>query len=101
MERFNGKAIYQPAGKATEYAKWACNFYVGCSCGCHYCYLKKGRGVKILGGDKPTLKKCFRGEAHALDVFENEMLQNREELQKHGLFFSFTTNPFLNIKKGL
>lgn len=29
-----GKAIYKPAGKAGEYAKYACNFYVGCSNDC-------------------------------------------------------------------
>lgn len=90
-----GKAIYKPAGKAAEYAEWACNFYVGCSNGCTYCYLKKGRGAKILGGNKPTLKKCFKNETHALEVFEKELKANLPELQKHGLFFSFTTDPML------
>jgi DNA repair photolyase len=68
---------------------------VGCSNGCEYCYLKKGRGKAILGGNTPTLKKCFRDEAHALEVFEKELKANLPELQKHGLFFSFTTDPFL------
>lgn len=95
MKNYNGKAIYQPAGRAAEYAKWACNFYVGCSNGCEYCYLKKGRGAKILGGDKPTLKKCFKDEAHALEVFEKELKANLPELQKHGVFFSFSTDPML------
>ena len=72
-KEFKGKAIYNPKGKAAEYSKWACNFYTGCSNGCTYCYLKKGRGSKVLGGDKPTLKKCFKDEAHALEVFEKEM----------------------------
>lgn len=89
------KAIYRPKGKAAEYAKWACNFYVGCSNGCEYCYLKKGRGAKILGGDKSTLKKCFKDETHALEVFEKELMQNLQELQKHGIFFSFSTDPML------
>jgi DNA repair photolyase len=95
MEKFNGKAIYNPSGKAGEYSYWACNFFVGCSNGCTYCYLKKGRGASILGGDKPKLKKCFRNEAHALEVFEKELLQNIEELRKHGLFFTFTSDPML------
>lgn len=30
-------AIYQPKGKAGEYAKYAVNFYVGCSNDCDYC----------------------------------------------------------------
>lgn len=90
-----GKAIYKPKGKAGEYAEWACNFYVGCSNGCEYCYLKKGRGAKILGGDKPTLKKCFKDESDAIGVFKKELDQNLSELQKCGLFFSFTTDPML------
>lgn len=92
---FKGKAIYKPKGKAGEYAEWACNFYVGCSNGCDYCYLKKGRGAKVLGGDKPMLKKCFKNETHALEVFEKELKANLSELQKSGLFFSFTTDPLL------
>lgn len=95
MTKFKGKAIYQPAGKAAEYAEWACNFYVGCSNGCNYCYLKKGRGAKILGGNKPTLKKCFRDERHALEVFGDELLLNLSEIRKSGLFFSFSTDPCL------
>ena len=89
------KAIYQPSGKAAEYSKWACNFYVGCSNGCTYCYCKTGILAGVMGGDKPTLKKCFRDEKHAIEVFEKELKANLPELQKHGLFFSFTTDPFL------
>jgi DNA repair photolyase len=88
-------AIYKPKGAAQEYAEWACNFYVGCSNGCTYCYLKKGIGKAVLGGDKPTLKKCFNSEIDALKVFEHELSLNIVELQKHGLFFSFTTDPML------
>lgn len=94
-KKIKGKAIYQPKGKAAEYAEWACNFYVGCSNGCTYCYLKKGRGANILGGDKPTLKKGFKNEEHALEVFERELKANLSELQENGLFFSFTTDPML------
>lgn len=93
---FNGKAIYNPSGKAGEYSYWACNFYLGCSNGCTYCFLKKGRGAAILGGSTPTLKKCFKDKKHALEIFEKELIQNKAELQKHGLFFSFTTDPLLS-----
>lgn len=88
-------AIYKPKGKAAEYSEWACNFYVGCSNCCTYCYLKKGRGAKILGGCEPKLKSCFKSEAHALEIFEKELKANLTELQKHGVFFSFTTDPML------
>lgn len=93
MKNYKGKAIYNPSGKAGEYSYWACNFVVGCSNGCTYCYLKKGRGASILGGDKPELKKCFKNENDALEIFKKEVLANKEPLQEHGLFFSFTTDP--------
>lgn len=32
------KAIYEPRGRAREYAPLACNLYTGCSHGCRYCY---------------------------------------------------------------
>lgn len=95
MTQFKGKAIYTPGGKAGEYAEWACNFYVGCSNGCDYCYLKKGRGKAILGGNEPKLKACFKNEDHALAVFEKELLSNIEQLREHGLFFTFTSDGFL------
>lgn len=95
MKRFNGKAIYNPSGKAGEYSYWACNFFVGCSNGCTYCYCKKGILAGVMGQDKPQLKKCFKDEDQALKVFEKELLQNLPELQKHGIFFTFTSDPCL------
>jgi DNA repair photolyase len=95
MKTINGKAIYSPNGKAGEYARYACNFYVGCSNGCHYCYLRKGVLAHAMGGDKPTLKKCFKDEAHSLKIFEEELKANLPELQEHGLFLSFSTDPML------
>lgn len=32
------KGIYEPTGKAAEYARLACNLYKGCAHGCAYCY---------------------------------------------------------------
>lgn len=97
MKRFNGKAIYNPSGKAGEYSQWACNFFVGCSNGCEYCYCKKGILAGVMGQDAPQLKKCFRDEDHALEVFEREMMQNIDALREHGLFFTFTSDPMLDL----
>lgn len=93
---FNGKAIYNPSGKAGEYAQWACNLYVGCSNNCDYCYCKKGVLSSAMGQPKATLKKCFHDENDAFRVFIKELEKNADSIRKDGgLFFSFSTDPCL------
>ena len=94
-KQLNGKAIYSPKGKAGEYAKYACNFYVGCSNDCDYCYCKRGVLGHSMGKPQATLKKCFRNILHAMNVFQEELSANLELLQKHGLFFTFTSDPMI------
>lgn len=86
MGAINGRVIYSPKGKAGEYAENAANFFVGCSNGCTYCYLRKGRGAKVLGGSRPELKKTLREYPYALDIFKNELLAHKEELQSGGKY---------------
>lgn len=86
--------IYRPKGKAGEYAAWACNLYTGCSNACEYCYCRRGPLGKIWTPEA-RLKKCFRNEEHAYGVFIQEMETNRDALRREGLFFTFTTDPFL------
>jgi len=100
MKTFKGKAIYNPAGKAGEYSYWACNFYIGCSNDCDYCYCKRGV-LAHTWSNTPKLKKFFKDEYHALEIFEKELKVNLPELQKHGLFFSFTTDPMIKETIGL
>lgn len=91
-----GKAIYKPVGKAEEYARWACNLYLGCSNDCDYCYCKKGVLGTVAGGKEATLKKCFRDEADAFAVFVRELTSNADRIRKEGgLFFSFSSDPML------
>jgi DNA repair photolyase len=101
MKNFKGKAIYEPSGKAAEYSEWACNFYVGCSNGCTYCYCKKGILAGVMGQDKPQLKKCFKSEDDAFMTLQKELRKNLSEITNHGLFFSFTTDPMLPETKSL
>lgn len=96
-----GKAIYEPAGKAGEYAKYACNFYVGCSNDCDYCYCKRGILGHAMGKPQATLKKCFKDEIDALLTFEKELMKNLEEIRKYGLFFTFTSDPMLDNTRKL
>ena len=91
---YSGKVIYQPSGKAGEYAQWACNFYTGCSNNCDYCYLKKGPYAHVWT-DYPKLKSSFKNEDEAFKCFVKEVNKNLDALRHHGLFFSFSTDPML------
>lgn len=88
--------IYQPKGKAGEYAGYAFNLFVGCSHLCSYCYCKSGILAKALGGNHPTLKKCFGGRKDiAVQWFKIEIEQFRTVILANGgeIFSSFTTDP--------
>ena len=95
------KAIYMPKGKAGEYAKYACNFYVGCSNDCEYCYCKRGLLGHSMGKPQATLKKCFKDKEDAIGVFCYELIANLAKLKKHGLFFTFTSDPFIEECKAM
>jgi DNA repair photolyase len=54
--------IYEPKGKAAEYARLAINHYTGCSHGCDYCYMKRMFEQKKVSPpfDAPRVKdKCL------------------------------------------
>lgn len=89
------KAIYKPKGKAGEYAEWACNLYVGCSNNCSYCYCKRGVLAHAMGAPVATLKKCFKDEKDAAEVFAKELSKNLDELKQSSLFFTFTSDPMI------
>lgn len=89
------KIIYRPKGKAGEYAKYAANFYTGCSGRCEYCYNRTGITAKVLGGDKPELKKSLDSKAKAAKIFLDEIRENKTELLQNGLFFNFVSDPCL------
>ena len=100
MKKFKGKALYQPTGKAAEYASWAVNFYTGCSNDCDYCYCKRGV-MSHVWDNKPHLKKCFKSEEHAVRVFCDEIHKNIDHLREAGILFSFTTDPMLQETRTL
>ena len=76
--------IYEPKGKAKEYAGLACDIYNGCTHGCIYCYAKYytkdvfyktaspqknfiarlEQDVKLLGADCPEILLSFHGDVY-------------------------------------
>ena len=93
MEKKRGKLIYQPSGAASEYAKWACNLYNGCSNRCEYCYNRHSQGAKLLGKDEPTIKGGMNMN-EALVLFRKELSKFKDEIIRDGgLFFNFVSDP--------
>lgn len=89
--------IYQPKGAAGEYARYAVNFYNGCSNGCTYCYNKRGLAKNLLGKDEPTIKAGYDDNWMCMvESFKGEALKMIDELREHGIFMSFTTDPLLH-----
>jgi DNA repair photolyase len=99
--KFKGKAIYATKGAAREYGRIGCNFYTGCPHECEYCYLKRGAPSKQLGGNVVQLKKCFKDDGDALEVFKREVLRHYDECKRYGVFFSFATDPMIFDTMGL
>ena len=79
--------IYQPAGRAREYAELACNLYVGCTHGCRYCYapavMRKPRAeYHASARPRPQVLEALEREATALGADPREVL------------FCFTCDPY-------
>lgn len=87
--------IYKPKGAAGEYAVYAVNFFNGCSNGCSYCYNKRGVASKVCGAPMPVMRKGYKDENELWKAFCKELNKYINDIRKHELFLSFTTDPFL------
>lgn len=79
--------IYQPQGKAREYSPLACNIYLGCDHGCHYCFC-------------PSALRRPDANAHPLE--RKDFLANLEkELKAHSLrsqvLLCFMGDPYCHL----
>lgn len=105
------KCLYTPMGAAREYAPVGCNFYRGCPYQCKYCYNRKGITSSIMGVDHAVLESCFvirpkkfrdmSAESYALMCFVNEVDAHLDYLRDMGVFFSFSTDPWLSETRDL
>lgn len=97
---FSQEAIYKPGGKAGEYAKYACSIYVGCPAECDYCYRNDPPLATAIGGSVVRLKDGLKSESNAIETYFQELFGGnggkvRPALLRHGIFFTFTSDPGL------
>jgi DNA repair photolyase len=82
--------IYEPAGRAREYAALAANLYRGCGHGCTYCYAPDATRRK---------REEFHGSPAPRDGILVELEKDCRKLQgtKTPVLLSFTTDPYQPI----
>lgn len=85
--------IYQPKGRAREYAEWAVNIYQGCEHGCTYCYaplvLHKNR---CQFHETATLRPGF------FERLEREATKGQEGKL---ITLCFTSDPYQQVEREL
>ncbi len=85
--------IYEPRGKAREYAKLAANLYAGCDHGCDYCF-----GPQALRKNKKDFHAYNKPKKDAL----TRLAKDAEKLGKAGedreILLSFITDPYQTIE---
>jgi len=112
----NGSLIYEPKGRAREYAALACNIYRGCDHGCIYCYapdatrrtrqdfaassirlgflgkLEKEAAKYAAVGTTERILLCFTCDPYQyLDLHEQHTRRTIEILHGHGLAIQVLT----------
>lgn len=80
--------IYEPKGRAREYAALATNVYIGCDHACSYCYAP---GALQLSRDKFTTP---RARSNYLETLEKEAKQLEKSGRVPQVLLSFACDPY-------
>lgn len=91
--------LYQPKGKAQEYARWAINHYQGCSHACVYCYAAgiackfKQVASREAFHQQVSVKRSFD-----LEALKREANRKREAIGNERVLLAFTTDPYQSLE---
>ncbi len=84
--------IYEPKGRAREYAELACNLYLGCTHGCRYCYAP---ACMRTTNDKWHSEVTPRQKV--IEYFEKDAVKLRGD--KRRILFSFLSDPYQPLER--
>jgi len=82
------KVIYEPSGRAREYAPLAFNPWIGCTGGCRYCYAKHMARMTAEDFHQVPVPK------DKLAAFEHDCKTLRDAGDDRIIFMSFMCDPF-------
>ena len=92
--------IYEPKGRAREYAPLACNLYMGCTHGCKYCYAPSCMHKKP---EEWHTAARARGE-NVLALFERDcvrLAKERADDENRRVLFCFLSDPYQPLESEL
>jgi len=88
--------IYEPNGRAREYAQLAANLYEGCDHGCTYCF-----GPSILRKKRNIFHSVNQPKKEALIEFEKDAKKLGNAGDDREILLSFVTDPYQTIESEL
>lgn len=80
--------IYEPRGRAREYAELAANLYRGCGHCCSYCYAPAALRMDRSAFCKPSIR------SNVLKKLEKDAQYLEQNEDKRTILLSFTTDPY-------
>jgi DNA repair photolyase len=86
------KIIYEPKGRAGEYAPLAANLYKGCAHGCKYCYVPSA-----MHRTKDDFHATVEPRAEVLTNLQVDLKEMYAKGDHRPVFFSFATDPYQPI----
>lgn len=84
--------VYEPKGRAREYAELACNLYLGCTHGCSYCYAP---ACMHTTGEKWHATAAPRKKV--MELFEKDAWKLRGDQRR--ILFSFLSDPYQPLER--
>ena len=79
--------IYEPKGRAGEYAPLACNLYRGCTHGCIYCYVPR-----VIKMTKSDFHSSARSRGNILHAIKRDSIKYAND--PRNVLMCFTTDPY-------
>lgn len=83
------RIVYEPRGRAKEYADLACNLYIGCTHGCKYCF-----APACMHSTPEKWKSGVYVRQRALELFGRDAADMQRNGDERAILFSFLSDPY-------